>query len=306
MPSSELERVARLRSTYGAPPPGVRVGIGDDAAVLAPPPGELLVWTVDEQVEGVHFERAWLSFEDIGFRAYMAAASDLAAMGAKPHSALSSLSLPRDLPDEAFDAITRGIAEAAALVGAPVIGGNMTCGPVIALSTTLLGSGTRLLTRSAAQVGETVYMAGSVGLAAAGLRAFLAGTEPSEAARQAFCRPRARVAEGLRAARVASAGVDVSDGLAQDVGHVAAASGVAIVLDADAIVSAALRAASADPVPLALAGGEDYALVVTAPVPIEGFVAIGRVEAGAGVRVRWPDGREEAAVARGFDHYAAR
>src|SRR6478752_4475 len=100
--ASEFERIARLRARYGAPPAGVAVGIGDDAAVLTPPPSTKLVWTVDEQVEGVHFERAWLSYEDIGFRAFMAAASDLAAMGAKPHSALSSLSLPRDLPDAAF------------------------------------------------------------------------------------------------------------------------------------------------------------------------------------------------------------
>src|SRR6478736_2299667 len=106
--ASEFERIARLRAVYGAPPAGVRVGIGDDAAVFAPPPGELLVWTVDEQVEGVHFERAWLSFEDIGFRAFMAAASDLAAMGAKPHSALSSLSLPRDVGEAAFDGLVAG------------------------------------------------------------------------------------------------------------------------------------------------------------------------------------------------------
>src|SRR5258708_5917288 len=118
--STELERIARLRKHFPT--------IGDDAAILAlarAANGPKLVWTVDAQVEGVHFRRDLLGWEDLGWRSFMAAASDVAAMGAAPWCALSALALPASFDDAAFDSLTRGQARAAAAAGAPIVGGNL-------------------------------------------------------------------------------------------------------------------------------------------------------------------------------------
>src|SRR5215472_1689551 len=125
MSQSELERIERLRARFAAGVTGVVAGIGDDAAVLEPPAGKKLVWTVDEQVEGTHFRRELCSWEDLGFRSYAAAASDLAAMGAEPWCALAALALTPDLDDEEFEALTEGQRLAAEAVGAPIVGGNL-------------------------------------------------------------------------------------------------------------------------------------------------------------------------------------
>jgi thiamine-monophosphate kinase len=311
---------------------GVVVGIGDDAAVLDPCGATRLVWTVDEQVDGVHFRPDWLSFRDVGFRAFMAAASDIAAMGALPWCALSSLTLPASFDDEALAALGEGLAAASREVGAPIVGGNMTAGPALAVNTTVLGRASAPVLRSGAKPGDRVLVAGALGLAAAGLAACRSGRTDAalEPALAAFRTPRARVAEGARIGGVASAAIDVSDGFAQDATHLARASGVVLVVDEEALLAAAgaeLRdAASAlglDPLGLVLHGGEDYALVVTAKSPIEGFVCVGEVraaggpsstsasalaQAGApaslsGVVLRTTRG-ERPLAARGFDHFA--
>jgi thiamine-monophosphate kinase len=312
----ERARIARLATMFGVPlPAGVRVGIGDDAAVLDPavPAGarEALVWTIDEQVEGTHFRRDFLSFEDIGWRSFMAAASDLAAMGAAPWCALGALVLPAALGDDAFEAIARGQRAASDAAGAPIVGGNLARGPVVSITTTLLGRCARPLERRGAIPGDGVWMAGRVGLAAAGLRALMKqrGSEPGLAAAvEAWRRPVAEITAGRALETIAHAAVDVSDGLARDAGHLAAASGVALVLDEDALrADPQLREAAAalgvDPLDLALDGGEDYALVAASPAPLEGFRRIGQVVAGSGVSVRGPHG-ECPATARGFDHFS--
>ncbi len=143
----------------------MRVGIGDDAAVLDPGG---LVWTVDVQVDGTHFRPEWASWEDIGWRSFMAAASDLAAMGAEPIAALSSLVLAPAIDDQALDAIARGQAAASLAAGAPVVGGNLARGTETSITTTLLGRAAQPVLRSGAQPGDGVYLAGPVGLAAAG------------------------------------------------------------------------------------------------------------------------------------------
>jgi thiamine-monophosphate kinase len=315
----EFARIARLRRLLGEPPADVPVGIGDDAAVLRLAGAhESLVWTVDAQVEGRHFVRGKLSWADIAFRAYMAAASDLAAMGSAPFCALASWILPVDLDDEAFDELARGTRAAAGIVGAAVVGGNLSAGGEISLSTTLLGRTDRPMLRSGGRAGDGLWMAGPVGLAAVGLRGVLEGRRdlPPECDR-AFRRPAARIAEGLRARDVATAAIDVSDGLAQDVGHLAQDSGRGFVLEESALLAAGgdalLRGATvlgADPLDLALYGGEDYALVVASAEPIEGFVRIGELTEGAGLsqeeprgRLRRVDGAVSLLVARGFDHF---
>ena len=323
--SSEWIRIGRLRAALGGRADArVLVGIGDDAAVLAPV-ADPLVWTVDASVEGVHFRRDLLSLADVGYRATMAAASDLAAMGAAPLGLLAALVLPPWVSDADLDAIAAGQREAADALGTAVLGGNLARGAELSITTTALGTAARPLTRTGARAGDTLWMAGPVGLAAAGLAALLRDAREARGARgeptderspavTAWRRPRARIVEGLRAAALsgARAAIDVSDGLAQDVGHLARASGVRAVLDAAALVGPELVAAAAslgrDPLELALQGGEDYALVVVLRPgdTLEGFARIGAVtplEGSAHVALRRVDGVIAALDERGFDHF---
>jgi thiamine-monophosphate kinase len=309
-----LARVLSWSSPGAASPGGIEVGIGDDAAVLALG-DRRLVWTVDEQVEGTHFRRDLASWHDIGWRSFMAAASDVAAMGAEPWCALSALVLPDDLDDAALEELARGQRAAAAEVGAPVIGGNLARGPALSIATTFLGTCERAILRRGALAGDGLWMAGRVGLAAAGFRALDAGIDAGkgpatlDAAVLAWRRPRALVAAGRGMAPVAHAAVDVSDGLACDVGHLAEASAVRAVLDEDALLAdeglaGAASAIGVEALDLALYGGEDYALVVASPVPIDGFRRIGEVTAGRGVALRSSNG-ERPIEPRGFDHFTS-
>ncbi len=313
MGASELERIARLAQRFGPGGPGVLLGIGDDAAVLEPPTGTKLVWTVDDQVEGTHFRRDLASWADVGFRSFMAAASDIAAMGAEPWCALSALVLPVDLDDDAFDALTEGQRLAAEEVGSPIVGGNLARGPVVVVTTSLIGRSPRPVERRGARPGDELWLAGEVGLARAGMLALERRlVDPRmRAAISAWLRPRALIELGLRMAASAHAAIDVSDGLAADAGHLAEASGVAVLLEEECLRSHAaprlVHAAEAlglDALDLALHGGEDYALVVACDQPIPGFVRVGRVREGEGVFLVGKDG-ERAIEPRGFDHFRA-
>jgi len=305
----EVGRIAMLARVLRAGGRGIEVGIGDDAAVLSPPPGRL-VWTIDEQVEGVHFRRDIVSWRDVGWRSYMAAASDVAAMGATPWCALAALVVPGDVDDAALEAIARGQKEAAEAAGAPVVGGNLARGPAMSIATTLLGTCERPIERRGAMAGDGLWMAGRVGLAAAGLRALdeSRGTEPRLAtAIVAWRAPHALFAEGRAMAGRVHAAVDVSDGLARDAGHLADASGVQVVLDEvalleDPVLLEAAGALGASALDLALHGGEDYALVAAGEQSVEGFRRIGEVRAGTGLRLRGATG-ERSLEPRGFDHF---
>jgi thiamine-monophosphate kinase len=308
-----IEELRRIFESPGVRDAGIAYGIGDDAAVLAPPSGREVVWTVDVQVEGRHFRRAWLSLEDIGFRSFVAAASDVFAMGAAPWCALSSLVVPADVGDDALLAIARGQAEAARAVGAPIVGGNLSRGAELSLTTTLLGHATRAVRRDGAKAGDGVWVAGTVGLAAIGLRALSLGREDDlvRDGLRAFRRPAVR-REEARGLEAAHAAIDLSDGLSQDAGHLASQSGVAIVIDQDALLAhvgdGVFRAAmslGSRVVDVALDGGEDYALLATAAEPLAGFTRIGDVEAGEGVWLRDYDGRQRRVLAGGFDHFTS-
>ncbi|HRI65246.1 MAG TPA: thiamine-phosphate kinase [Polyangium sp.] len=324
--SSEFARIELIRSVFAA---GLSkrtvVGIGDDAAVLTPN-SDPLVWTIDAQVEGVHFRRGFMEIADIGYRATMAAVSDLGAMGATPVGILAALVLPTNFADDDLRALVEGQAEAAREVGAPIVGGNLARGSELSITTTVLGESSRPITRAGARVGDEVVLAGNVGLSGAGLLLLqasvgatsdlvghLVGHLDAAPALRAFRRPVARIREGLAARDVATAGIDVSDGLAQDVGHIAQSSGVRVVLDASKLVTSELERAArlvgADPLALALHGGEDFALVMTVPsgqVP-EGFVSVGRVlakENGRGdVVLDRGDGEFVVVERRGWDHF---
>ena len=290
------------------------LGIGDDAAIVAlRDRSRELVWTVDSFVEGVHFRPDLMTWEDVGWRSFMTAASDLAAMASEPVGALSAIVLPVSFADDDLLAIGRGQRRAAEAIGTAVVGGNLSTGTEVSITTTVLGSVRHAVRRDGAKPGHLVALCGSVGLASAGLRLLLrepglrAGNDDEAAAIQAFRAPVARIAHGLACAGVASSLIDVSDGLAQDAGHVAEASGVRIDLELGVIVDARLGRLggrlSCEAEELALHGGDDYALLGTFSdyaVP-EGFVVVGRCVEGEGV---WSGGKriEES----GHEHFRAR
>ena len=313
VPRSELATIARIAELLGGgggATRGVIRGIGDDAAVLDPQGGRELVWTVDAQFEGQHFRRGWLTLEDVGWRSFVAAASDLAAMGAVPWCALSALGVPENLGDADLDALVTGQRQAADAVGCPVVGGNLSRAGELSVTTTLLGTAKHAVRRGGAKPGEGVWLGGHVGLAALGLEALRAGRWGGEldAAVAAFRRPRVNIADGKALAGRASAAIDVSDGLAADVAHLCEASGVRVVLDRVALqgVSEVLRSMAGDGwLELALHGGEDYALVATSAEALPGFERVGVVEEGAGVWLASGE-RREVIAPRGFDHFAFR
>jgi thiamine-monophosphate kinase len=313
---TERQLVERLRERFVSAAPGVQLGIGDDAAVLAAG-ADAWVCSVDASVEGVHFDLAYLSLEDVGYRAFQAAASDLAAMGAAPAAALSSLILPRGLPRAGIDQLTLGQQAASLDCECPIVGGNLSRGKELSVSTTVLGRVVRALLRSGARPGEQLWLVGPVGLAAAGLACLRLGLGGTGSARQqaiancvrAWRRPRALLARGRELGTFASSCIDVSDGLATDARQLARASGVRIVVDAarlraslGASLLEASRALGRAPLQFALYGGEDYALLATGPSASRPSwaTAIGRVTRGQGV-VLERDGRS-LPLGRGYDH----
>jgi thiamine-monophosphate kinase len=312
---SELSRLERLRRFFARSPlpRGIDLGIGDDAAVLAPT-DESLVWTVDAAVEGVHFRREWMSLEDVGFRSLMAAASDVAAMGARPRGVLSALVLPADFGDESLDSLTRGQAEAAEALATAVVGGNLARGSELSVTTTVLGSALKPLLRKGALPGDVMAVAGPLGLAAAGIAALEKGLSGAavELAIAAYRRPRALVDEGVAAAARAHAAIDVSDGLALDAVRLARESGVGLVLDAEKLrkacgsdLGAAAAALGRDPLELALYGGDDYALLVAFPPDAVAppFEPVGICTADAGVFLQRAGGARSELEQRGYDHF---
>jgi thiamine-monophosphate kinase len=313
---SEDDRIHRLGAVFAAGTlsgeHGLRVGIGDDAAVVREVVGMDTVLTVDTHVEDVHFKRAWLSFHDLGARSFMAAASDVAAMGATPTFALSSVILPSEITDAQVDQLTRGQAWAARELGAMVIGGNLARGP-LSITTTVLGRAASPLLRSGARPGDLLLLAGPLGLAAAGLAALMRDLPNTDDLARIWRSPRALVALGRALADGgAHACIDVSDGLALDLHRLCEASNVSAevrvtALLADTELTAAASRVGVESLELALHGGEDYALLATAPHEIPGFRVIGRVETtsttGPSVTLVRADGAREPLARRGFQHF---
>jgi thiamine-monophosphate kinase len=236
---------------------GLIVGTEHDAAQVAG-----VVLTQDALVEGVHFRLDWLSWRELGFRAAAVNVSDLAASGARPEALLVTLALPAATEVDDVIELYEGIAEA----GVPVVGGDTTAAPVVTVSVTAVGRADRVPGRAGAQPGDVLIVTGPLGGAGAAFR------------EQRYVRPPLRVAEGLELAQTAHAMLDISDGLAVDVAHIARRSRVRCVVDADR-VPLADGATAAD-----LGFGEDYELL--AAVPDAGrFPVIGHVVAGEGVEL---------------------
>ena len=240
----------------------------------------------------------------------MAAASDVAAMGGTPWCALCAMVVPDDVDDAALEAIAMGQREAGQELGAGIVGGNLSRGAALSLSTTVLGRCQRPIRRGGAHVGEGIWLAGRLGLAAAGLRALEKGQGVDDPRLQpciaAWRTPRALVEAGRSMALLATAAIDVSDGLARDLGHLAEASDLAAVLDEVALDDAELAAAAevlgTPALDLALHGGEDYALVATSAAPLAGFRRIGQMREGRGLALRTSSG-ERPAEPLGFNHF---
>jgi len=279
--AGERELVARVRARAGVPPSFVPVGIGDDAAVIDPPRGALDIVTTDVMVEGVHFRRDWTTPHAIGAKAIAVNVSDLAAMGAAPRVVLLSLVLPPALPLADFDALIDGVVTASTDAGASLVGGNIARSPgPLVIDVTAIGAAKRrrVLTRHGGRAGHALYVTGAVGGAAAGLAILESGADraaldaDSAACVARYERPVARVRCGwmVAARRAASACMDLSDGLADAVLQIAAASGTGAELDAAAIPlepgsAAWLGRAGSDVISAAIAGGEDYELLFAVP-----------------------------------------
>ncbi len=273
----------------------ILLGPGDDAAVLRAPDGRVVA-TTDMLVERRDFRRDWSSAHDIGRKSAAQNLADVAAMGARPTALLVGLAIPADLPLAWVLELADGIRAECDLVGASVVGGDVSRADVVTIAITALGSldGVEPVRRGGARLGDIVGLSGRLGWSAAGLAVLSRGFRSPRVLVEAHRRPDPPYAAGPEAARLgATALIDVSDGLVADLGHVAAASGVGIAVRSDAFdVPAPMRDAGSalgvDPLQWVLAGGEDHAFAATFPagtVLPEGWRVIGEVVDGEGVLV---------------------
>ncbi|MFC3652046.1 thiamine-phosphate kinase [Dyella humi] len=318
----EFSLIDRIRQRTAQGRDDVRLGIGDDAALLAMPPGQELAVAIDTMVEGVHFPIGTAAV-DLGWKALAVNLSDLAAMGATPAWALLALTLPN--ADAAFvDGFADGFAQLAQAYRLALVGGDTTRG-TLTISVAVHGfvPPGKALTRAGAQVGDVVLVTGTLGDAAGGLQLVQRGGRSDAQASyliQRIHRPTPRVAAGLALRGHASACIDVSDGLLADLGHICTSSHVGAEIEAallprsSALLDLFDDATSCD---FALSGGDDYELCFTVPpqhvasVQTDlarlgcGAARIGRIVEGRGVNVRDREGRQLELVHQGWDHFGA-
>jgi thiamine-monophosphate kinase len=300
----------RIRSIYARLGPAA-YGLGDDCALLRADKATIAL-SIDLSVEGVHFRREWLSLSEIGYRAAVAALSDLAAEGARAAGLLVSLAMPADRPAGESAEIMGGVGEAAALAGAKVLGGDLSRAPQLIVDVCAVGTAPRPVRRIGAESGDGIWVTGQLGGMALALRDYLAGRPPAPELARRFARPEPRLAAGQwLASQGAHAMIDVSDGVSSDAGHLAAASGVAVEIALERMPCWA----GAQPL-VAIASGEEYELLVALPPAFgetqarafAGLVGlpltrIGACTAGAGVH--FTDRGAPVSAPVGYDHFAA-
>ena len=319
----EFRLIEEISKLAGVPARGVRTGIGDDAALVRAPVGQDLVLTTDVQIEGIHFQWTWISASGLGYRAAMACLSDLAAMGARPWVVLSSLAIPRNLSRNRVLSVQKGLDRALRQTGTALVGGNVSASPD-AFSVTLAAIGTvprgQAVSRYDLQIGDPIWVTGYPGSAALGILQLRAGRVRTRFV-QAYRRPEARLELGqiLRRTRLARAMIDLSDGLAGDVGHMLAGrSGVRLEeasLPMTATFRRECRHLEVDPLELFLHGGDDYELLFATPADVNEHRVrilekrsgipirrIGVVEARPGIRIRDRAGGIRGVETRGFRH----
>jgi thiamine-monophosphate kinase len=323
----ELDLIERIRAGSGGPDRRIALGIGDDCAILRPPRGHEVLVTTDFTLEGRHFHRDWHPPESVGHRALARGLSDLAAMGGRPLAAFLSLALPAEMLAtragrvwvERFFAGLRGLANR---VGVSLAGGDTSespCGLVLA-DIVLVGSAPagRALRRSGGKVGDVLYATGELGGAAAELEALRRGQKmrrSSEPHPQLFPEPRLSVGQALLRRRLASAAIDLSDGLSSDLTHLCHESGVGAEVDACALPLHPLAIAQgARALELALNGGEDYELLFVAPAAVQmprsiagvRVTRIGKLVRGKEISLIDSDGGRRRLKPGGWEHFSGK
>jgi thiamine-monophosphate kinase len=308
-----LDAVRASGAATGGQGEGQPLGPGDDAALLTPPLGQI-VWSVDDHLEGIHFDRAWCSLDAVGRRAIGSALSDLAACGAEPLGALLALSLPAGTKPHEIDALGAGLGAGLAACGCPLLGGNVTRSQAgLSLSVSVLGSpsGPALL-RGTARAGDELYVSGRLGEARLAFEWLNGGGDPRDS-RVAVCvarylapSPRFDVARQLREAGLVPACMDLSDGLARDLPRLLRASGLAARVDGEALPGpdpTAASAVDASAAELAWLGGEDYELLLAGPPELAELPTLHRI----GELVAGPPGEVQLTglsdAGGGFDHF---
>lgn len=301
-PGAEFDTIRRMAERWGKR----ATGLGDDAAILRVPRGDSLVVSTDTAVEGRHFKRGWLSPREIGYRAVAAALSDLAAMAAHPIGVLVGFTIPDPWRGDLLE-LADGVGDAVDVAETHIVGGNLSAGNELSITTTVLGAVFDPLRRSGARLHDRVYVTGQLGGPAEAVRRLSSGQSPG-VFRDRFVRPVPRLAEARwLVERGATAAIDVSDGLIADLRHVAAASGVAIDIDDQRVPTFE----GAD-VASALHGGDEYEIIVTAPHDLDcdefqrrfgiRLSEIGRVVGAASGEVTV--GGARVANAAGYDHFS--
>lgn len=317
-----IDRIRR-RTPLGR---GVRIGIGDDAAWVENRSGSSLV-TADLLIEGVHFDLRWTSLFDLGYKSLAVNLSDIAAMGGVPAYVVLSLGIPAHFDSEQIDAFYRGIKALATRSGVALIGGDTNVARVLIVSVCVIGHAPRRpVRRAGAKIGDDIYVTGTLGDSALGLKLLQRRSAVSK--RQSVAqllarhhRPAPRLAAGALLAEegLATAMIDISDGLTQDLGHICQASGVGATIWSGSLpLSRMYRAlAGADETRYALSGGEDYELLFCARPRHRGKIqslakrvrlritrigACGRAE--DGLVVIDSSGAPVAVPVKGHDHFA--
>jgi thiamine-monophosphate kinase len=311
LPLQEKSLIRRIRAQAAGPHAALVQGIGDDCAVLRLPARHEALVTTDFSLEDVHFRRRWHSAESVGHRCLARGLSDIAAMGGEPLAAFLSLALPPDISQTWVDGFFRGFASLARQFGVALAGGDtaQSTGGVLA-DIMVLGAvpAGRAILRSGARGGDYIYVTGELGRAFATLDLLRSGKKVRARAHPAhfFPAPRVAVGRALREKKLASAAIDISDGLSTDMAHICEESGVGAVLVGDKIPRGAL------PLEFALHGGDDYELLFTAgptarvPATIGGvpITRIGEVIAGRSMWLLSADGRRSRLKPQGWEHFA--
>lgn len=306
-PGAEFDLIRRVLAAATTRHPRVRIGAGDDCAVI-----DGLAITLDVSIEGVHFRRDWLSDEECGWRAAAAALSDLAAMAAESVAAFAAVAASSE---KSIENVMRGVRAVCKHVGAELAGGDVArFRGALVIDVVGVGACDDPVTRGGARAGDELWVTGRLGGAAAAVAAWNAGRDPDPDARAAFAHPVPRIEEArwLASHVRPTAMIDLSDGLAGDAAHIAAASGLCAVLEPHRLPVHPF----AD-VALALGGGEDYELCFAATegsVDVDAFHAqfgspltrVGQLVPGSGVATRDEDGETSPLSVRGYSHFEER
>ncbi len=311
-PGPEFDRIRKIAQVLG----DQGAGLGDDCGLVREGE-EFIAFSTDVSVEGVHFRRDWIGPEEVGWRATAAALSDLAAEGAEPIGLLCAVTMPATAAEAELLQVMAGVGAAAQSVRSMVLGGDLASGPAWSVAVTVVGRTRAPVTRGGAEPGDRLWVTGSLGGARAALEAWRRGAVPTSGARSRFAHPEPRIAAGRWLARHgARAMIDLSDGLAGDTWHLAAASGVALEIDLDTIplaheITEEAGRLGVPPERFAAEGGEDYELLVALPARFDAvdlfvrecgipLTRIGSAAEGSGVVFRLA-GR--ALDLRGFNHF---